>query len=155
MALLRIVEGARKGTSVTIGEKATLGRARECDIQVKDVESSRLHAEVRLVHGRYYVKDLGSSNGTLVNDERITEQELHHGDRIRIGEFVIEFVGEEEGAGDASDLAHVEVLEPVQPEPSEQAAVGVLEPVEAAPPGQIPPGEETPPALSGRPSIQR
>ncbi len=127
MALLRIVEGAGSGTSVALGERATLGRSRNCDVQIKDVESSRFHAEVRLDRGRYYVKDLGSSNGTLVNGERITEQELRDGDRIQIGEVVIEFAALE-NAAEASERVNIEVLEPVGAEPLE------LIPAEESPP---------------------
>ncbi len=132
MPLLRIIEGAGQGASVALGEKATIGRSRDCDVQVKDVESSRFHAEVLLAHGRYYVKDLGSSNGTLVNDERITEQELRDGDRIRIGEVVIEFVADED-ASEASEPLGVEVLEPVQAEAPER--VPAEEEVPPSPPG--------------------
>lgn len=138
MALLRIIEGAGEGASVALGERATLGRSRNCDIQLKDVESSRFHAEVWLDRGRYYVKDLGSSNGTLVNGDRITEQELHDGDRIQIGEVVVEFVAGE----DAAEL-------------SEQAGLEVLEPVEAGPLELIPAEESPPPPLPGFEIVRR
>lgn len=120
MALLRIVEGARKGSSITLGEKATLGRSSDCDVQLKDAELSRFHAEIRLDRGRYYVRDLGSSNGTLVNGERIAEKELSDGDRIQIGGVVIDFAAEEDaaqsaeqGSGEVFVPVEAELLEPV------------------------------------------
>ena len=54
--------------------------------------ASRKHALISFVDGRYYLKDLGSKNGILVNKKRVTEKEIIVGDRIRIGssELIIE-----------------------------------------------------------------
>ena len=92
MATLKIVEGSKPGSPVELGERATLGRSRECDLQIKDVESSRVHAEVFLRDGQYHVRDLKSSNGTLLNGTNIDESVLEHGDRIQIGVIVVQFI---------------------------------------------------------------
>lgn len=95
MPSLKIVKGPGEGTEVALGERVTLGRSGECDIQIKDVESSRVHAQVAPHEGRYHIKDLDSSNGTLVNGSPISEHVLRHGDRIQVGEVIVEFVDDE------------------------------------------------------------
>lgn len=69
----------------------TLGRLPECDIVVSDPGASRQHARIRHADGEYVLTDLGSTNGTLVNDEAVQERILDDGDRITIGETLLEF----------------------------------------------------------------
>ena len=61
------------------------------DVEIEmDEGVSRKHAEIRLRDSRYYLIDLGSTNGTLLNGQAVialTENVLTHGDRIRIGEM--------------------------------------------------------------------
>jgi FHA domain/Domain of unknown function (DUF1707) len=65
----------------------TLGRSRECDCVVSDPSVSRRHAELRSEGGRWLLRDLGSRNGTRVNDLRVLEEtEVHPGDRVSFGE---------------------------------------------------------------------
>ena len=70
----------------------TLGRSRDCDIVVQDANASRQHAEVRHIGLDYFLVDLGSTNGTIVDGQRIRRHPLAHGDRILIGttEIVVE-----------------------------------------------------------------
>jgi len=117
MPSLKVIDGPGTGERMTLPQRATLGRSRECDLQLKAIEASRFHAEVVLTDGRYVVKDLGSSNGTLVNGAPITEQVLEEGDRITIGEVTLEYLGGGlPGSGD-DELGIVtdEVVEAVQP----------------------------------------
>jgi pSer/pThr/pTyr-binding forkhead associated (FHA) protein len=58
---------------------------------VDDPGASRQHARIAHASGGFVLTDLGSTNGTLVNDEPIREHTLHDGDRITIGETVLEF----------------------------------------------------------------
>jgi hypothetical protein len=69
----------------------TIGRLPECEIVVDDAGASRQHAEVRRTDEGFVVTDLGSTNGTLVNGTPIREHLLGDGDRITIGETVLEF----------------------------------------------------------------
>jgi Protein of unknown function (DUF3662)/FHA domain len=69
----------------------TIGRLPECDIVVDDVGASRQHAEVRRTDDGFVLADLGSTNGTLVNGTPIREHLLEDGDRITIGETILEF----------------------------------------------------------------
>ncbi len=115
MPALRVYNRNEIPNDVELGERTTLGRSlADSDIQVKDAESSRVHAEVVLRDGTYYARDLDSSNGTRVNGETITEAALHHGDRIEIGTTAIEFIDEETAVLGPTPVA----LEPTpEPEP--------------------------------------
>ena len=53
--------------------------------------ASRRHAEIRRENGRYVLTDLGSTNGTQVNEATVSERALEEGDRITIGHTVLEF----------------------------------------------------------------
>jgi two-component system cell cycle response regulator len=78
-------------------DAVTLGRALEADVRVNDARASRLHA--RILTGRdpetgaavYRVADLGSTNGTLLNGEPVTESVIRDGDKLTIGEHLIRF----------------------------------------------------------------
>jgi Protein of unknown function (DUF3662)/FHA domain len=69
----------------------TIGRLPECDVVVDDAGASRQHAELRRTDDGFVLSDLGSTNGTLVNGAPIREHLLEDGDRITIGETVLEF----------------------------------------------------------------
>lgn len=63
-----------------------IGRHDSCHVVLDDALASRRHAALTFVDGRLWVKDLGSVNGLLVNDQRVTgEQELRTSDQIRLG----------------------------------------------------------------------
>ena len=77
--------------------EVTLGRAFDADVRVNDARASRLHAcistEVDPHSGqtRFKIRDLKSTNGTLVNGHTITEALLSHGDKILIGNQLFRF----------------------------------------------------------------
>ena len=69
-----------------------VGRSRSCDLPLSSLEASRRHAEIRYDGVRAILRDLGSTNGTRVNDQHVTsERELKPGDRIEIAGQVITF----------------------------------------------------------------
>ncbi len=70
----------------------SLGRGADNDIVIKDVSVSRRHAEISRDLGQVIIRDLGSGNGVVLNDERITEKELYSGDVIKLGNTKIRFV---------------------------------------------------------------
>ena len=70
----------------------TLGRASECSIPIKDRFLSRRHAEIALERGRWFVRDCGSVNGTLLNGMKVIEPApLRSGDRIALGDSEVVF----------------------------------------------------------------
>jgi diguanylate cyclase (GGDEF)-like protein len=75
----------------------TIGRALDADIRLNDSKASRLHAQIwthkdpASVVVRYGIKDLGSTNGTLVNGQLVSETLLNDGDKIVIGDHMFRF----------------------------------------------------------------
>lgn len=68
-----------------------MGRSRDCDIVVADLNVSRRHAEVVLEGGVHWLVDLDSTNGTLVNGKRVKRVKLEAGDRITVGSTELVF----------------------------------------------------------------
>lgn len=74
-------------------EPTTIGRKRGNAIELNDPVVSRHHAEFFLATNGYYIRDLGSSNGVIINQTRIAHpHRLSHGDRIKLGKTLIFFV---------------------------------------------------------------
>ena len=72
--------------------RTTIGRSARNDLCVEDPFASRLHAEIRRRGDAFWISDLGSANGTLINGARLTTQvQLSDHDIIRIGETEIEY----------------------------------------------------------------
>jgi len=65
---------------------ATLGRDLENEVILDDPACSRRHAQIEFKDGAYVLTDLGSANGTLVNDQRVSTHRLSNGDRIVVGQ---------------------------------------------------------------------
>jgi len=77
--------------------RITIGRARSSDVFLPDQWLSRHHAAIEQKLGNYYLLDLGSKNGTLLNGERVTgDRRLRDGDIITLGEHVLAFSLEDE-----------------------------------------------------------
>jgi len=72
-------------------ELITIGRLPDCDVVLDDKGASRRHAQIRSQDGTATLTDLGSTNGTQLNGERVGSRALTDGDRITIGTTVIEF----------------------------------------------------------------
>jgi Protein of unknown function (DUF3662)/FHA domain len=73
------------------GPLISIGRASDNDVIVDDPSVSRHHCQLKLQHGAYGLADLGSSNGSWVNGQPVSEIALGPGDVIRIGDTEIEF----------------------------------------------------------------
>ena len=91
---------AHEGGAALVGESGrhaldkpavAMGRAKDCDIVVADLNVSRRHAEVRLEDGEHWLVDLGSTTGTSVNGTRVSRAKLENGDRIELGSTVLVF----------------------------------------------------------------
>jgi hypothetical protein len=76
----------------------TLGRQWDADLIFDDPRVSRLHAQIRMVDGRFVVFDLGSTGGTLVNGQRVQQRVLFRGDVLSLAGVELIFGQEEEEA---------------------------------------------------------
>jgi S1-C subfamily serine protease len=97
---LTIVTGEQVGRAVTVGtEPITVGRGTDSKLMLLDANVSRRHATLRaLDDGTLEVRDVGSANGTFVNDERIEQAIVRPGDRLRMGDTVLH-AGDEDDQG--------------------------------------------------------
>ena len=86
-ALLQASAGPAQGTTFEVSEAgATLGRSRDNPIPILDEELSRRHARIEFKDGAYWLTDLGSTNGTFVNQTRLSApHRLQSGDVIELG----------------------------------------------------------------------
>lgn len=73
------------------GDQLQIGRADACQIKLSDTYVSQFHARIYRRDDGWYVEDMGSTNGTYLNQRRITTPaELRAGDRLRIGKTNME-----------------------------------------------------------------
>jgi ABC transport system ATP-binding/permease protein len=154
MARLRVVSGPAAGRTVDIEEEIVIGRE-DTDLEIDDTELSRRHAVVRRHANRLQVEDLGSTNGTFVDGNRIAEPTLLGGGaEIKIGTTVMVVegvlpVGSSESGRELGDARNVTRVS--QAVGSPQAAA------EKAPPSSVPvtQAQPTQPVTPFHPPTQR
>ena len=113
-----IIRSAETGpvTHELTEELITLGRAPDNMIVLEDPSVSGRHAQLQRSDDVYRVKDLGSTNGTRVNSENVTEVTLRFGDRLRFGKLEARF--EADLVGGAEPLPEVA---PIEAQPAEMS----------------------------------
>jgi len=83
--------GGAKPITTKLGDSAEIGRGDRCAIRLQDTYVSQVHARLYPKDGAWYVEDLGSTNGTLLNDRRVDAPlEVHAGDVVKVGKTVLE-----------------------------------------------------------------
>jgi ferredoxin len=92
---LKIISGPRAGSFLQLRYPATtFGRGAGNDYRfADDTQMSRSQAKIECEGSRFLLRDLNSTNGTLVNGNAVTEIDLHPGDVIEMGEMQLEFMG--------------------------------------------------------------
>jgi pSer/pThr/pTyr-binding forkhead associated (FHA) protein len=91
-ALLVMQRGPSAGARFLLdAERTTAGRSTQSDIFLDDVTVSRKHAEFVREGQQFWVRDVGSLNGTYVNRSRIDQAALRAGDEVQIGKFRMTF----------------------------------------------------------------
>lgn len=84
--------GTSKGESYVLsGNRIVIGRGDKADIKLNDTKASREHAEVTKVGSNWVATDLGSQNGIVVNDKKVTQSQLNEGDKLIVGQTVFKF----------------------------------------------------------------
>lgn len=102
--VLEILDGDRAGEVLALGDgPLRIGRKPANDLVLADEKASGVHAEVLSEGGRFVLRDLGSTNGTLMDGRRITEVALSSGDTFLIGRVRLRFVEEGKQGGAADD----------------------------------------------------
>jgi putative serine protease PepD len=146
---LRITSGADAGKTVQVqGNEFTIGREAGADLVLADGKASRRHAALRVLpDGRATLYDLGSSNGTFVNGQRVQSVLLNGGEQIQIGDTVLVPSGGAGAAAPAGQAGALGATSPGQPVPAAAAA-----PLQATPPPQAQPPAPQPPAPQAPPT---
>jgi S1-C subfamily serine protease len=149
---LTITSGADAGKTVQVeGNEFTIGREAGADLVLADEKASRRHAALRVLpDGRATLYDLGSSNGTFVNGQRVQSVLLTGGEQIQIGDTVLVPGG---AAADQPTGGAHGVTSPGQEVPA--VAATSAPPQQAAPPPQAPAAPPTQPLTPGLPAQQQ
>jgi pSer/pThr/pTyr-binding forkhead associated (FHA) protein len=95
-AKLVIIVGKNAGKEYPCYSQSTfIGRNRGNHVAVRDTSASRRHARIERRNGDFILEDLNSTNGTILNQKPVSREILHHGDKIQVGETVLQFIVEE------------------------------------------------------------
>jgi pSer/pThr/pTyr-binding forkhead associated (FHA) protein len=136
--ILEIVEGTGAGKQVELRDPVEVGRDPASPLSLDDTQASRRHARFSVQNGAAVVEDVGSTNGTFVNNQILhSPRFLNPGDQVRVGVTVIELRSREQVQARPSAAIPVPPVTAVDP--------GVLQPV-PAPARPVAPG----PPLPGR-----
>jgi signal transduction histidine kinase len=118
MATLFVMQGKDLGKKFDLeGDAISIGRDGSNQIQIADSEVSRQHAQILRDEQGYLLVDLGSSNGTFVDTERVQKRRLKTGDRVLFGRSLLVFTDADDQPED--QLAHdVDIVSAARPEGS-------------------------------------
>lgn len=90
---LILLSGDSAGHEIRLGpERTLLGRGPGVDVAVPDETMSRQHFAVERSGSAYRLRDLGSTNGVLLNGKRVESADLKHGDRVKAGDHEFQFL---------------------------------------------------------------
>jgi predicted component of type VI protein secretion system len=85
---LVLVRGDGRQSEIPLKGRAVIGRQTDCQIRIPSSGISRHHCELTLADGKVLLRDMGSSNGTFVNRQKIQQTQLNAGDLIGLGDLV-------------------------------------------------------------------
>ena len=91
---LRFISGKYQGGEfpLRVNREIIIGRSSDLDMVLVEDMVSRKHAKIETTDAAVFIQDLGSTNGTFVNGEKVTRSELAEGDRILVGTSIIKMV---------------------------------------------------------------
>jgi pSer/pThr/pTyr-binding forkhead associated (FHA) protein len=85
------LDGLQAGELFELKKRCTVGSAPDCDVILKDPSISGRHAEFIPSSNGFRLNDLGSTNGTFVNDKRVSSHDLIDNDNVRLGRTNFKF----------------------------------------------------------------
>ncbi len=92
-ACIVVIYGPELGKRASLGRGVfQIGRSSKNELPIDQESVSRHHARIMPVSRAYFIEDLGSTNGTFVNDALVTRQQLNDGDQIKIGRSILKFM---------------------------------------------------------------
>ncbi|MDF1664193.1 MAG: FHA domain-containing protein [Planctomycetota bacterium] len=113
MSTLEILSGKRQGDQITLGQaEMDIGNKKAAAVSIRDPWVSFKHGRIGFANGKYFVEDLGSTNGTWINGKKLSKNEprtLSNGDLVYFGKTKTRFQDEGAGAGSNGAAATGEV----------------------------------------------
>jgi hypothetical protein len=103
---LRFISGKYQGGEFPLqeGQRIVVGRSSDLDMVLVEEMVSRRHAQIQMKDGVISIEDLGSTNGTFVNGEKIQRATLREGDRVLIGTSILKLVAASGGPPSRRDM---------------------------------------------------
>ncbi|MCA9029837.1 MAG: GGDEF domain-containing protein [Planctomycetaceae bacterium] len=107
-SLVRIYPAGVSGSLIALDRPMVrFGRGQTCEHEMADEFASREHCVIQFRNGHHVIRDLGSMNGTFVNDQMIEERVLKPGDQIRVGFHIFKYLS----ANDVEAMYHEAVFQ--------------------------------------------
>lgn len=100
-----------------------IGRKPGCEIMIDNLAISGEHANIFTVGEDSFIQDMGSTNGTFINNKKITKHHLKNGDAVVIGKHTLVYLTESARARDPDDFAKTVIISPAAREPMEPRPV--------------------------------
>ncbi len=133
VVLIRVTESGEQQPVPLNRERTLIGRLDDCHIRIPIADVSRKHCELVVSDGSIVIRDLGSSNGTYVNQERVSDMPLSAGDLVSVGGLVFVVAVN----GEPSDInAEIMFEDGLPDEPAEMPSAGTAPSTPAAIPAQ-------------------
>ena len=113
---LRFISGKYQGGEfpLPLNKEIVVGRSSELDMVLVEDMVSRRHAKITVTGDQIFIQDLGSTNGTFVNGEKIKRARLNEGDRILVGTSIIKLVASDGEISDDAARANAQLAEVAQ-----------------------------------------
>lgn len=129
-ASLVVTRGLNQGREIPIAHTPfTIGRDPTCQLRPKSANISRRHCMLMIDNDRIFVRDFGSTNGTLVNDQRVVDTvELHDADQLQVDRlfFKVRLVAAETEVIPGSAITEVVVTPMKKPDSRDDDAIAAL-----------------------------
>ena len=109
---LEVIEGQNQGSKTYLPfSSGSVGRSDDCTYTLDEDRASRHHADLLYENGRFAIRDNNSTNGTFLNDQPVSRQDLAFGDVITIGDMKLKFSCTAADIADSNPAAAIEALE--------------------------------------------
>jgi diguanylate cyclase (GGDEF)-like protein len=105
-ACVVVISGPQLGRRVVLAQvPVVLGRGMGCEVVLDSDSVSRRHARIEWTGNEHCFVDLGSTNGSYINEQRVTEQPLRDGDRLQVGKVLLKYIA----GGNIENSYHQEI----------------------------------------------
>jgi pSer/pThr/pTyr-binding forkhead associated (FHA) protein len=123
-----------------------IGRASECDICLAAAHLSRRHAQLQIIDGMLFVKDLDSANGTFLNGKRVAEARVKRGDELRFDALTFGVMGPSDDMAKTTVRKVPVTVETVEPKAKASPREKAVAPTRASSPNRTPASSQPKPA---------